>query len=164
MTATVRRQRADRKQTDKQKRQRAERPTRRRHTETGVSPLLLCRYAGIPVRGMPRAVSKGCGVRGVVAQRSAGIRAEQGGVNAPKGPFAARRTTFAAQGRHPPAGHACGAYGRKKGGQRKTAARLFGTRQGSKAPRRNGPTRDLLPGTGKVNAARRRARRGCACT
>lgn len=85
-------------------------------------------------------------------------------VNALKSPFAARRTIFAAQGRDSPAGHTCGAYGRKKGGQRKTAARLFGTRQGSKAPCRNGPTRDLLPGTGKVNAARRRARRGCACT
>lgn len=45
-------------------------------------------------------MSKGCGVRGVVAQRSAGIRAEQGGVNAQKGPIFGRRGEILRPGTH----------------------------------------------------------------
>lgn len=97
---------------------------------------------------MPRMASKGCGVRGVVAelsagmrteqghvaQRPTGMRTEQGEVNALKGPFTARRTIFAERTAKSSGQPICAPYGRKKGGQRKTAARPFGIKTKSEVP------------------------------
>lgn len=107
---------------------------------------------------MPRMASKGCGVRGVVAelsagmrteqghvaQRPTGMRTEQGEVNALKSPFTARRTIFAERTGNPPDSPSVPRMAAKKAGSGKPPPAHSGSKQNRKYPSREsirtGPT------------------------